>query len=445
MAVQFNGSSLLFQFVDLDLDTIYTSDPSFQEALNAPVFDPADALANLYVPRDWFSTMFWVKFPFEDLSDTNPMYYAVDPSGWRITEFSECIVTPETSVNPRVANQTISQDFVRSILKDITGSIGLNSLFSNKAQMISKVKEVDTVFNNSIIGLIENCGSLDNPKDNTTVINNPTRVLLNSIINKDSTNPTRRTQLLNQIRSQLENLIAGYQDLTYYVYGTTDSRGTGYYYPLYLSYRTNTKQIVFTDVYIDQVFYIPLDGHYAEPLIDDITGKVDYAMYDNNYITIPFEYGDTISVRLTYKPQQTNLYGRTLNNRSYIINLNLNRDSVMFLSPNGYDASMGNTHNGEIIVFEPGDYFYPTLGDTDLTFYSTGNVTLTVNDEIFNINTSQWEEYNLVLDLNTILNIDTSYGFVKTKGQKRLDLIKINGLISQLVLRFKDGHSVHMI
>ena len=73
MAVQFNGSSLLFQFVDLDLDTIYSSDPSFQEALNAPVFDPTDAIANLYVPRDWFSTMFWVKFPFEDLSDTNPM------------------------------------------------------------------------------------------------------------------------------------------------------------------------------------------------------------------------------------------------------------------------------------------------------------------------------------------------------------------------------------
>lgn len=445
MAVQFNGSSLLFQFVDLDLDTIYSSDPSFQQALNAPVFDPADAIANLYVPRDWFSTMFWVKFPFDDLSDTNPMYYAVDPSGWRITEFSECIVTPDTAVNPRVANQTISQDFVRSILRDITGSIGLNSLFSNKAQMIQSVKDVDNVFNSSIVHLIENCGSLHQPKDNTTVVNNPTRVLLNSIINKDSTNPTRRTQLLNQIRSQLDNLVAGYQDLTYYVYGTTESRGTGYYYPLYLSYRPNTKQIVFTDVYIDQVFYIPLNGHFAETLIDDITGKVDYAMYDNNFITIPFEYGDTISVRLTYKPHQTNLYGRTLNNRSYIINLNLNRDSVMFLSPNGYDASMGNTYDGEIIVFEPGDYFYPTLADTQLTFYSIGNVTLTVNDEIFNINTNNWSEYNLTLDLNTILNLDTSYGFVKTKGQKRLDLIKINGLISQLVLRFRDGHSVHMI
>ncbi len=445
MAVQFNGSSLLFQFVDLDLDTIYSSDPSFQEALNAPVFDPTDAIANLYVPRDWFSTMFWVKFPFEDLSDTNPMYYAVDPSGWRITEFSDSIVTVETAVNPRVANQTISQDFVRSILRDITGSIGLNSMFSNKAEMIQAVKNADQVFNNHIIGLIQNCGSLDNPKDNTTIINNPTRVLLNSIINKQTTNPVRRVQLLNQIRTQLSNLISGYQDLTYYVYGTTDSRGTGFYYPLYLSYRPNTKQIVFTDIYIDQVFYIPLDGHFADPLIDDITGKVDYAMYDNNFITIPFEYGDTICIRITYKPHQTDLYSRTLNNRSYIINLNLNRDSVMFIPPNGIDPSMGNIYTGEIKVFEPGDYFFPTLADTSLNFHSIGNVTLTVNNEIFNINTPDWSEYNLVLDLNTILNIDTDYGFVKTKGQKRLDLIKINGVISQLVLRFKDGHSVHMI
>ena len=229
------------------------------------------------------------------------------------------------------------------------------------------------------------------------------------------------------------------------MYGTTESRGTGFYYPLYLSYRPNTKQIVFTDVYIDQVFYIPLDGNFADPIIDDITGKVDYAMYDNNYITIPFEYGDTILVRATYRPHQTNLYSRTLNTRSYLINLNLNRDSVMFIPPNGIDPSMGNIYTGEVVIFEPGDFFYPVLGDTQLTFFSIGNVELTVNDEIFNISTQNWEEYNLVLDLNTILNIDTEYGFVKTKGQKSLDLIKINGVISQLVLRFKDGHSVHMI
>jgi hypothetical protein len=241
-SVDFSGSNIYFQFLNLDVSGSVGIDASYMDLFFVPGFSGTDATATLNVPVDKFSRLFWVNMKFQDLVDSANLKYAIDPTGWNNGDpvpFSQAVVTNSTAVNPSVAasRQQIKQDFVRFIMKEITGSLYMNSLFRNKASLVSSTAAADQAFQSSIQTVLSSCGgTFASPADSTTV--NPVNILMNSILGEDDDgvdnfNDARKAVVLSYFKDKLTARYNVAKTKKFYAYGLGEE-GLGYYYPLYI-------------------------------------------------------------------------------------------------------------------------------------------------------------------------------------------------------------------
>jgi hypothetical protein len=352
-----NRLNTILEMLDVDIETSIQENPYFQSYFSADQFSNFDAIAILQVPKDKFDTLFKLNIKYEDLEDNslNSMKYAVNPLGWfggleDDVIFSDGMVTDETAVDPYIHSdhQKVKQDFVRHILKEITKSTRLNALFSNKSNLVHEATLLDALFNSQIRDILLRIGGkLHAPLDNTTTTSNPVRTLINNIMgvqegddlaNNDD-NEARKILFLDYLETKINEIHESSKNQDYFVLGTS-SQGYGVYYPLRIEtlhplFQIQYQEVHFTDVFPNQTFYMPINGHFAiDPETNpDLSGMVDYNAVDQTFIDIPFQYNDNLAIKLTYYPKSTQYLNRTLNPRSYKVLLNMSLEmekSVLF-------------------------------------------------------------------------------------------------------------------
>ena len=378
--VSFNGSSLTFDFINLDINSVLKiydhnvsrlntilelldidigtsiqENPYFQQYFNAEQFTDFDAIAILPVPKDKFDTLFKINIKYEDLEDSsiNSFKYAVNPIGWfggleDEVAFSEALVTDETAVDPYAKSeyQQIKRDFIRHVLKNITNSTRLNALFSNKRTLIHESALLDSLFNTQIRDILLRIGGKKHdPLDNSVAASNPVRTLMNNIMGPSDVsggNEERKILFLDYLETKTNQIYEDSKTKDYYVLGTS-TQGYGLYFPLRLetlhpSFQIQYQEVRFSDIFTNQTFYLPIDG---QPAVDpgsnpDLSGMVDYNSVDQTFIDIPFEYNDNLAIKLTYHPKTATYLNRTLTPRSYKVLLNMSMEmttSVSFDDP----------------------------------------------------------------------------------------------------------------
>jgi hypothetical protein len=290
-SVRFNGNNILFDFIQLDLSG-NINEPEFLNKLYYQ-FDLADASAVALLPSNVVKGVFWYSIRNNDLDESDNQFKIVSDN-WPQLNYSQALVTPETSISKAVINTPIYEDFVRSIIRDIIG-IGLNCLFSNLEEMKHNVKQLDIQFD-QLIRYIMNSTSL------------ASSYLFNSFIHQDA-NDDRRNNFMNQI-IQKQNDYDSMYDVAFYYY-TQKS----YFYPLYLSQEKGSR------IELDSiVFYSP---HLIVSTFLETAGLFDYKQYINPYFPIDFLKDDIITIRLNYQHSQEKIYDKTINPRSYMLYLKL--------------------------------------------------------------------------------------------------------------------------
>ena len=139
-----NRLNTILEMLDIDINTTIQGNPYFQHFFEPETFTNFDAIAILQVPKEKFDSLFKVNIRYQDFEDNslNNLRYAVNPLGWfggleDSVEFSESTVTDETAIDPYITtqHQSIKKDFIRHILKNITKTTRLNSLFRNKENL----------------------------------------------------------------------------------------------------------------------------------------------------------------------------------------------------------------------------------------------------------------------------------------------------------------------
>lgn len=396
--VTFNGSSLTFDFINLDINSVLKiydhninrlntilemldvdientlqQNPNFQQFFQPDQFSNFDAIAIIQVPKDKFDTLFKLNIKYEDLQDNslNTMKYAVNPLGWfggldEDVSFSDAIVTDETAVDPYANSdhQQIKRDFIRHILKTITNTTRLNALFSNKTNLVYESSLLDALFNSKIRDILLRIGGkLHAPLDNSITESNPVRTLINNIMgvtsqddlaNNDD-NEARKILFLDYLETKMTEIYENSKNYDYYVLGTS-THGYGLYYPLRIEtlhplFQIQYQEIHFDDVFPGQTFYMPINGSFAvDPSTSpDLSGLVDYNAVDQTFIDIPFQYNDNLAIKLTYYPKSTQYLNRTLTPRSYkvLLNMSMEMDKPVSFDDefliNGIDIDYSNT------------------------------------------------------------------------------------------------------
>jgi hypothetical protein len=342
-SIDFSSNNIFFELFNLDRSSL-SIDPSFAEIFIEHGFTNYDATANLNVPVDYFNKLFWLNLTFQDLIDNSYNFrYVIDPNGWNsgyTVAFSNAIVNQSDAINPKMKQQYIKDDVIRFFLKQITGSLLMNSLFINKEQLVNDVSLMDTIFHQQIINIFTTLGgSFSNPLDNLS-IPNPEFILINSILGEDETNSNnlRRNILIEYIQTQLKQIYDNKKSNKYYIYGNTIN-GLGWYYPLYIdSSNVDLSGVEFHTIIIDSsysetgiTFYIPNNGTLASSHIPTDNTYLDYAVLNNQFFSVPFYYGDQLSIKITYYPKSSVISGKQMGFRSYKINLNMGLESITII------------------------------------------------------------------------------------------------------------------
>lgn len=350
LPIEFNELNVLFRFVDINVSN--SIDVSENDFFFIDGFIKSDAIARINVPRNLLYGLFLFNIKSYDLSNSyyDDMLYAMNKTIWPSLKYSESIVTNSTAINDKYKLQNLKLDFTRYIIKSITDSLYKNGLFKNKNEFINKIVELDTSFNTKIKDIIQNCGTTAIPKDNTTYTNNPCRILLQSILNDDNvletSNITRKTNFLTELKNNMNDKI-------YYVKAKrfTENDTTYYYTNLKL---INTGNYIYSTTF--NVIFKPNDEiipnsnkqnffftnnnlvtSNTEPL-----DQINYAILNDQFTIFNFDYGDTLSVRLTYKPINNFNIGKVLYDRSYEIYIDAGLDNsttILFDSSGSFPPS----------------------------------------------------------------------------------------------------------
>ena len=156
------------QFVDtsnVDFDLIAFADVSgsmtssftFKDIFYQQGFSGADsdATATISVPASDFNGLFKLNIPVFDPAvgssgvDTDSVRYLTKSAAFPDISFSEAVVD-SGAIFTSHSDQTVKKDYLRSMLKDITGTTRLNNLFKNQNTMISNIQNLDGSFNEGI-------------------------------------------------------------------------------------------------------------------------------------------------------------------------------------------------------------------------------------------------------------------------------------------------------
>ncbi len=366
-----NRLNTILEMLDIDINTTIQENPYFQHFFEPETFSNFDGIAILQVPKEKFDTLFKVNIRYQDFEDNslNNLRYAVNPLGWfggleDSVEFSESIVTDETAIDPYITtqHQSIKKDFIRHILKNITKTTRLNSLFRNKENLTYEVKLIDDLLNAKIRQIILSIGGkLHAPLDNSVTQSNPAKTLINNILGitnesdltDNSENEKRKILFLDYIEKKTTEIFDTFKNNHFFVLGTSNA-GFGLYYPLRIDtihplFKIQYQEIKFSDVFQEQTFYMPIHGNYAiDPSTDpDLSGCVDFNVFDQTYIDIPFHYNDNLAIKITYYPKTTSYLDRPLYPRSYkiLLNMSMEMETNIELNDTTLLASIGNDYS----------------------------------------------------------------------------------------------------
>jgi hypothetical protein len=318
MSVQFDGTSMTFDFIQLDLSSNEPYDPEFLSRIDHGRFEVADASAVGLLNLEQLAGLFWYRVCDRDLSDNNETMFAMLPESWPALRFSKSNVTPETAISKAIPDVTISEDFVRSIIRDIMGNIGFNCLFSNLEEMKAGVEGLDIQFDTLIRGIIGMVGgSFDNPKHLNEI--SPTGHLWNALINQEDALDERRINFIEQINAKMQAYKEMYS--AFYYYGNDGINGEGYYYPLYLSQPSQQAEKIYFPGGLE--FYW-VNGKKGVPFVET-KGLVDYRKFLNPYMPIDFLPDDIIKIRLTYHHAESRIFNKVIHPRSYMLYIKLKK------------------------------------------------------------------------------------------------------------------------
>lgn len=385
-SVQFDSSNVDFDVVALsDLSGTMSTSFTFKDIFYQRGFSTSDssAVAVIDVSAADYNNLFKLNIPLYDPSagsiDTDNVRYLTKSSGWTDVSFSKADVS-DNPIFTSHSDQSIKKDFLRSMLKDITGTTRLNNLFKNQPTMVSHIESLDGSFNEEVTTLLsaiegagwltdEDYGVLQDGSQNysfdgifrdystdTTDLSdvsagvaalagsafskfNPLRILSSSILGEEDAdgadngdisgtglgNITRRGILVDSLSSAVNTF---WNDISNTEYVGTDSGGNKY--KVWTANNAGSQAASATEQdgglfskYLDGYkLYVVQDAAAAGAGGSLITNVVDKE-YDFTFLS-----GDRLHVLITYKPSQTtfDLLSSTpsVSPRTYEVILNMN-------------------------------------------------------------------------------------------------------------------------
>ena len=144
-SVQFDSSNVDFDVVALSdlsgtMSTSFTFKDIFYQRGFGGVGVDCSAVAVIDVSAADYNNLFKLNIPLYDPSagsvNTDLVRYLTKSSGWTDVSFSQADVSDQPIFTSH-SDQSIKKDFLRSMLKDITGTTRLNNLFKNRPTMVS--------------------------------------------------------------------------------------------------------------------------------------------------------------------------------------------------------------------------------------------------------------------------------------------------------------------
>jgi hypothetical protein len=464
-AVDFSGSILNFRFIDIDVSVIITLESG--DFLFIPGFNNTDSISRINIPRNLLNNLFLYTLTYTDLSNSNwnNMKYAMNI--WPDISFCNSKVILSKAINPNARNQELQYDYTRYLITEITGSIYMNGLFRNKDELLSKVIRLDIEFNTSVRSILSTCGTQIAPMNNSSYYNNPGRILIESILAQDNVmetdNVERRTLLIQNFKDSINTLYTANTNTAYYLEGIKlATTNTAFYYPIYLDTSANRTNPSYNPVkFVSAIFFgitVNLSTYTFYTLgtvlsaVSAPGGYVNYSTIHNYFFPFQFNYSDSLSVRLTYKPKNNTYLGKEIHDRSYEVYLDVGLDSSfnVLYDPSGSEGLPAKVIEGNPRQYQPNQInkafqyvffnvtppnlyyspynFYPTLFDIkEITFstkvekrFPAPNGFITVDNIMFDCN--EWHE---LLEVNhdiqyCYMSVDVPY--ITDEAQAAYDL-----------------------
>ena len=385
-SVQFDSNNVDFDLIAFsDLSGTMTSEFTFKDIFYQKGFTGADssAVAVIDVSAADYNNLFKLNIPIFDPSsgvvDTDSVRYLTKSAQWTDVSFSSADVS-SGAIFASHSNQTIKKDFLRSMLKDITGTTRLNNLFKNQNTMLTHIEGLDASFNaeiKSVLSAIEGAGWLTDAdygvlQDNSTNYTfagvfqnysagedisdisagfaslaantafskfNPLRILSSSILGEEDAdisdeldisgtglgNSARRETLINSLKTQVDAFWTGASGEQAYV-GTDNSGNT---YTIYL--KETAVPDGTTAVAVNGSAYSSYLNDFTLYRVDNSPTLTDANSLIRNVVDKEYDFGfiagDNLHLLITYKPKE-DTYGLlsttpAINNRTYEVVLRM--------------------------------------------------------------------------------------------------------------------------
>ena len=385
-SVQFDSNNVDFDLIAFsDLSGTMTSEFTFKDIFYQKGFtsDDSSAVAVIDVSAADYSNLFKLNIPIFDPSsgvvDTDSVRYLTKSEQWSDVSFSSADVS-SGAIFASHSNQTIKKDFLRSMLKDITGTTRLNNLFKNQNTMLTHIEGLDASFNaeiKSVLSAIEGAGWLTDAdygvlQDNSTNYTfagvfqnysagedisdisagyaslaantafskfNPLRILSSSILGEEDAdetdefdisgtglgNSTRRETLINSLKTQVDAFWTGASGEQAYV-GVDDQNDT---YTIYLKEAAVPNGT--TAVAVNGSAYSSYLSDFTLYRVDNSPTLTDSNSLIRNVVDKEYDFGfiagDNLHLLITYKPKE-DTYGLlsttpAINDRTYEVVLRM--------------------------------------------------------------------------------------------------------------------------
>jgi hypothetical protein len=425
-AIEFSNNKIIFRFIDIAVQVEIPLE--FGDFNFIPGFPKSDSISRINLPINNFSTLFYFNITKNDLEDNNftNMYYAINSNSFNNLQnvsFSESIVNRTSAISPTFRFQQLKIDFIRYLLKEITDSIYMNGLFSNRAQLVTNVEQLDSQFNSLIINKLDLCGTLQYPKNSLTYYNNPTRILFENLLLENPVieinNKERRDALIANMSTIVNNEYASRYNTSYYVYAKVNNTDYKYYYPINISSGGTLNTAFNFSFFQVNASFSDTNNNVSNTIrtydttrhtfyggnLSSTTPPLNMSSYDTLHNTlwpVTLSYGDSLSVRLNYHPKDNNFCGKTVRDYSYEVYLDMGLESLFNMSYGDTSYVVGG--DGADVINVNGTNIYQTKGNMSVyqhLFFNSENKNLCNNPSNLYIS-----PYNFYPTLGDIQNIE---------------------------------------
>ena len=266
-------SGYVFEINAFDTSGVLTVDPTFDTAIQQGLgLDDCSAIAMMDVSLSNFESIFTFESDADDLDDlsVNDLKFGINPASSNYFAnllYSHATVI-EQIVNSYYSDQQIYKDYIRSVAKQITGGYSASDIFTNEADLVQGVKDLDATFQ---------------------------ALFTNTMVNLISDTANNGPKTVNEINNLVENASVYKAAIALFTINVNSGA-------------TNERLLT---------------------VFQDIATASDAATVSTanaGPITVPlrFHAGDKIAIRLVYKNQNTNPFGNNvIQPHSYKLLLNL--------------------------------------------------------------------------------------------------------------------------